>query len=167
MILASHAIAGAAIGRLTKNPILAFLLGLASHFALDAIPHWQYELKSRTYSDDTLAEDMALDGKFARDIIFIGADFFLGIFLSLLAFGGWNEMFDPSAPIIAGIIGGVLPDAMQFVFWKFKHEPLISMQKFHNWIHAVWDFDYKSRKGVALQVAIILIVVLVSNTLVH
>ncbi len=162
MILATHVIAGAAIGRLTENPLLAFALGLASHLVLDAIPHWQYELKSKIYSDNVTEEDMALGGKFIGDIARLGLDFFSGIFISILAFAGWNGFTNPPAALVAGIAGGVLPDALQFAFWKFKHEPLTSIQKFHSWIHANWDFDYKSKPGMVLQVVIVAAIISVS-----
>jgi hypothetical protein len=35
----NHALAGAAIGFLVKEPVLALPLALASHFVMDAIPH--------------------------------------------------------------------------------------------------------------------------------
>ena len=47
MILASHAIIGAAVGRLFPlSPFYGFLAGLLSHYAMDAIPHWEYTLPS-------------------------------------------------------------------------------------------------------------------------
>ncbi len=167
MILATHAIAGAAIGRLTKNPLIAFALGFMSHFVLDAIPHWQYELKSRISSEDIMAEDMTLNAKFIRDIFFVALDLAIGIFVSLLVFGGWGAFINPPAPIIAGIAGGVLPDALQFVFWKFRHEPLTTLQKFHSWAHAKGSFGYKSKLGIALQVAIAAVIISASLTVVR
>lgn len=164
MILSTHAVAGAAVGQLTGNPVATFVFGLLSHFVLDAVPHWQYELKSKTYNDDIMAENMALDKRFIRDIVIIGIDFFAGIFISILAFAGWNGFADPPTALLAGMLGGVLPDALQFVFWKFKREPLVTVQKFHFWVHADWDFDYKSKLGIALQIIIVAAIVLVSKT---
>ncbi len=44
----SHAMAGGALGlKLTKDPAVAFLIGLASHALLDVVPHTNPPLKSR------------------------------------------------------------------------------------------------------------------------
>jgi hypothetical protein len=47
MILSTHAVVGGAIASLVpSDPILAAAAGFASHFAIDAIPHWDYPLRS-------------------------------------------------------------------------------------------------------------------------
>jgi hypothetical protein len=40
VLVTNHALAGAAIGALTRNPAIAFGVGVASHFGMDALPHW-------------------------------------------------------------------------------------------------------------------------------
>jgi Na+/proline symporter len=40
VLVTNHALAGAAIGAVTRNPAIAFGLGVASHFGMDALPHW-------------------------------------------------------------------------------------------------------------------------------
>ena len=40
MLLINHVLSGAVIGALTRRPAPAFAAGVASHFALDAVPHW-------------------------------------------------------------------------------------------------------------------------------
>ena len=40
MLLTNHVLSGALIGALSRRPELAFTAGVASHFALDAVPHW-------------------------------------------------------------------------------------------------------------------------------
>lgn len=40
MLVTNHVLSGAAIGAATRRPVPAFLLGIASHFALDSLPHW-------------------------------------------------------------------------------------------------------------------------------
>jgi hypothetical protein len=40
VLLTNHVLSGALIGALTRRPAPAFALGVASHFALDAVPHW-------------------------------------------------------------------------------------------------------------------------------
>jgi hypothetical protein len=40
MLITNHVLSGAAIGAVARGPAQAFALGVASHFALDAVPHW-------------------------------------------------------------------------------------------------------------------------------
>ena len=40
MLVTNHVLSGAVIGATTRRIVPAFLLGIASHFVLDASPHW-------------------------------------------------------------------------------------------------------------------------------
>lgn len=40
MIITNHVLTGALVGHVAPGPASAFAAGVASHFALDAIPHW-------------------------------------------------------------------------------------------------------------------------------
>jgi hypothetical protein len=40
VLLTNHVLSGALIGALARRPAPAFAAGVASHFALDALPHW-------------------------------------------------------------------------------------------------------------------------------
>jgi hypothetical protein len=141
MILTTHAIAGAAVACAVPNyPVAGFALGFASHFVLDAIPHWDYKLTS--YSEDQnnpMNNDMTLDKKFIFDFAKICLDVFVG-FACVFALSGFlNPIY--TLPLFAGAVGGVLPDALQFVYFKWRHEPLVALQKFHLRVH----FDKHSK----------------------
>ena len=40
VLLTNHVLSGALIGALVRRPAPAFAVGVASHFVLDAVPHW-------------------------------------------------------------------------------------------------------------------------------
>ena len=40
MLVTNHVLSGAIIGAATRRPVPAFVLGVASHFVLDSVPHW-------------------------------------------------------------------------------------------------------------------------------
>jgi hypothetical protein len=40
MLVTNHVLSGAVIGAAVRRPVPAFALGVASHFALDVVPHW-------------------------------------------------------------------------------------------------------------------------------
>jgi hypothetical protein len=73
MILSTHAIAGAAIASfLPSHPTAAFVLGFASHFVLDAIPHWDYPIRSAAVHPK-IGGPMTFDRALLRDAVVIGA----------------------------------------------------------------------------------------------
>ncbi|MCX6702284.1 MAG: hypothetical protein NTW60_00180, partial [Candidatus Wolfebacteria bacterium] len=163
MILTAHMLTGGAIGRLVpQNPLLAFILGFLSHFILDAIPHSEYELKSLIRNKENHeAQDMVLGKNFARDIFVIGLDFFLGIFLCLVIFKNGVGIFDPSLSMLSGALGGALPDALQFLYFKIRKEPFTTLQKFH--IRIQNNLGSKHWAGWTTQVGVIVITILVSK----
>ena len=40
MLITTHVASGALVGRLTRRPAAALVLGVVSHLALDRVPHW-------------------------------------------------------------------------------------------------------------------------------
>jgi len=67
MILSTHAIVGAALASfLPSHPAAAFVAGFASHFALDAIPHVDYLIKSRSVNP-RIGAPMAFDRALLQD----------------------------------------------------------------------------------------------------
>lgn len=151
MILTSHALVGAAIASLfPQSPILGFSGAFISHFMLDAIPHWDYPLKSDSINP-SIGSKIVLNKPFFIDTITIGGDIVLGLLLSLVIF---NDT--PPWIIILGASGGILPDPLQFVYTRFKREPFITLQKFHAWIQRDNNFfKDKQLAGVILQIATI------------
>lgn len=47
MLLFAHIITGAVIGQELKNPVIISGLAFTSHFALDMIPHWNYDVPKK------------------------------------------------------------------------------------------------------------------------
>jgi hypothetical protein len=46
VFVTNHVLSGALIGRLTtQRPVTAFVVGVASHLALDAVPHWGCDVR--------------------------------------------------------------------------------------------------------------------------
>ncbi len=167
MILVTHGIIGAAVGRLfTSHPLVAFTLGFASHFLSDAIPHWHYPLFSQKRDrENPMNNDLVLGKGFLIDLINIGIDCLLGLVLPILIFQGWDGFANPSPAILAGAIGGILPDPLQFLYMKWKKGPLVLLQRFHLWIHSKKDIDHQHFAGIAGQLLIIIAVILLSQSL--
>lgn len=127
MILATHALAGAAVAELfPQHPVLGFFAGFVSHFVLDAIPHQDYYLESLVHKRNINAVDMEIGPAFMRDLMKMSLDLAIGFT------GVWFLFSRFHHPLLAGIaggIGGVLPDAFQFLYFKFRIGQ--SLQRFH------------------------------------
>lgn len=135
MLLATHAIVGAAVGRFfPKYPFLAFIFAFISHFLIDAIPHWDYPLKSFTRDKnnpkDLMKADMPWSKNFIRDLVIIAIDLISGLILALYIF----ETTEFNSAILWGALGAVLPDALQFVYFKLRVEPFRTIHRFHMWV---------------------------------
>jgi hypothetical protein len=155
LILATHAVVGAAIASLIPDyPAGAFLAGVASHFAIDAIPHWYYPLRSVFRGADKGAP-LPLDAGLAIDLSFIALDACLGLALAMWLFATPTTI----APVMLGALGGMVPDPLQFANRLYPHEPLRTLQRFHSWIHSktklAWPIGVATQAGFAAVVALL------------
>jgi hypothetical protein len=161
MTLTTHAITGATLATLVPNyPVLGFVIGFASHYLLDAIPHWSYSIGSLEKDrENSLNTTMKISRNSYKDLIKVGTDGVLGLLLSFIILG---VFFHASLLVIfMGAVGGMTPDALQFFYWKWKHQPLTTLQRLHNWAHTSLRIDDRPLLGVTSQLLIILLVVLV------
>ena len=161
MVLSTHAVIGAAVAQLfPTHPLVGFTLGFASHFVADAIPHWHYHVGSVVREEGSKkGVDMVFRNKhFPYDLLKIGTDGLLGLGLAVFFFGASSPVLFSAT--VFGAVGGMLPDALQFVYWKWKHEPLASLQRFHHWVHAKSDLNARAFVGPAFQAALICLCVI-------
>ena len=152
MTLTTHAVVGAAVASLLpSHPLLGIGAAFFSHFFVDAIPHWDYQINSRSVNP-SIGEKMHIDKALFKDIGRIGLDAVLGLTLALFFFG-------PIAPLVLvffGAVAGMLPDPLQFVYAHFKHEPLLTLQRFHIWMHSKNHLENRQLFGITSQLAFIL-----------
>jgi len=141
MTLTAHAIVGAGISSaFGLMPGGAFGAGFLSHFLLDRLPHWDYNLKSATIDEaNPLNNNLPICREAIGDFAKIGFDFFLGLALALLFFSSNGQSYWPS--ILLGALGGMLPDGLQFLYFKFRREPLTLFFRFHAFMHAKTEIN--------------------------
>ena len=156
MILATHAITGALLAQVaTTHPEAAFGLGFISHFALDALPHWDYQLASEVKNEsDPLHKEFKTGPVFWRDLVKIGGDCLVGCLLVLGAV--WWLDFDPWLAG-AGLVGALVPDALQFAYAKLGWRPLKWLQAFHQAVHTSWRLTGRPLIGLGLQISLVAI----------
>jgi hypothetical protein len=159
MILVSHAIVGGAVGSFfPQNPLLAFFAGLLSHFVLDAIPHWEYQIKSINSKADSSKGFFKIGWGLVWDVIKISADFFLGFLLAILIFGKGNYS---DYSVFAGALGGVFPDSLLFLSYVWRTKILMALRKFHLFIHSRVNWKSHPVLGILSQMAVVSAIILI------
>jgi hypothetical protein len=165
MVLATHIVVGSAVASIFPNhPLIGFSAAFASHFVLDAIPHWEYKLKSRVSTSgdpllkNSLETDFVINRFFVGDLFCIGIDILIGILLAIFALGGAGRL--SVSVLTAGALGAVTPDSLQFVYTKIRREPLVSLQRFHQWVH-IKKHLRNPLAGIIWQLAIVALVFLI------
>lgn len=107
MILLFHIVFGSLWGVLFHNVWLAFGFGFVTHYLLDKLPHFEYNI-------DGLKKGSGF--KFILDILKVSLDITGGLLIVYyFAKNSHLEKF-----VLAGVIGGMLPDALLFLTWQAK-----------------------------------------------
>jgi hypothetical protein len=153
MILSTHAIVGGAVASLCpSHPMLVAVLGFASHFAIDAIPHWDYPLQSISVKAGANNRKLKLNRQLFLDLFLIGFDACAGLALTLWLFATPENL----VLIALGAIAGMSPDPLQFVHSLYPRQPLKLLQRFHVWIHSkqrlAWQLGASSQALFAVMV---------------
>ena len=90
MLVTNHVLSGAVIGAASRRPVPAFALAVASHFALDATPHWGKFGRGRRYLRVAVSDGLV-------GLAVMGA-------MAVVAPRGRR------AAVLAGMAGAALPD---------------------------------------------------------
>ena len=122
MILTTHALVGAVIGKNINNPYLIVLLSIIIHFAMDHLRHGEYLNRKSSFKNTWWK--VVLD--FSTGIIIIS------LILSFNINKFTNQEF---LNIFLGIFFSMLPDLFTVLYWKLGIKPLKILFDFHASIH--------------------------------
>ena len=163
MTLATHTLVAGATARLLSitNPVAALLVGLASHYGIDAIPHYDYPLRSARQERSEKLEFTLTPSKknLLRDLLAVGVDSVLGVLL-LVALTPKSLDGTHLITTLALILGAILPDALQAAFFVYQKSPLLETKLLHDFFHAKHRLT-KDWLGIGSQALIVLLAVLV------
>ena len=124
MLLTNHVLSGALIGARARGPGQAFAAGVASHFVLDAIPHWGAWGSRRRFLRVAVADGL----------------------VSLAVAGALAAAAPPArrAAVLAGMAGAALPDVDKPTRLWFGWSPFPrAVDRFHNRIQReAWRRGY-------------------------
>ena len=115
MLVTNHVLSGALIGALIRRPVPAFAVGVASHFALDALPHWGDWRNRQHFMSVAVPDGLA----------------------GLAAIGAFAAVARPERrlAVVAGMAGAALPDLDKPALMWFGRSPWPDpVNRFHSGI---------------------------------
>jgi hypothetical protein len=149
MILTTHALTGAVIGKNISNVWLVIILSFLSHFILDRFRHGEY-LNQKTFG-----------GAFWKTTI----DLVIG--LSIIGGVSYFSNFTSNdiRNIFIGSFFSMLPDALTLIYWKSKVKILAPLYQFHTWVHKyalnsperLWNFRNAANDIIISLIAIVVL----------
>ena len=159
MILTPHAIIGATISNIFPGyPVVGLVLAIGSHYLIDMIPHNHYEHQHYILKETKNLATLTNNIKAIYQLGIIIFDFCMGVFISILIFArDWHSLFIT----LLGVAGGVLPDFLQFLYYKYKHRHLERHMSFHGKFETKRNLDHNPALGALIQFTTTAIVVMI------
>lgn len=134
MLVTNHVLAGAVIGSLTRRPAAALALGVASHVAMDRIPHWGLP-----------------HGRGLKDPAFLRVAYRDGITGLAAMAAVWAAARGRRLPVAAGMVGAALLDldkpSRHFFGWSPFPAPV---DRFHSDIQIGREHAHKMGQELAV-----------------
>lgn len=169
MTLTTHALVGVAAASIfPQHPVAAFAAGFVSHYALDALPHYDYSeyLRSLRWDDENRLQPIAR-GYVLRDLGIIGFDALVGFVLTFAA--AWL-LGIPASLALIGAGAALYPDLLQLVHYALLDTEagwaMGFMQRFHVWVQRGEERPWWGwRKGFALQALLVVAVLIAAKLL--
>lgn len=122
MILATHALTGAVIGKYISNPSGIIILSLAVHYTLDSFRHGEY-------FDDRISNFRNTWWKVTFDIM-------LGLSIIFSYLYTTNPPWLTIKNIFLGTFFSMFPDLLTVIYWRFRNIKILAKIKlFHAWAH--------------------------------
>ncbi len=151
MYLTVHGATAMLIAKSFPHPLVAFFLGLLSHFLLDFIPHGDEYLIKKHFTRAQIIKRMF--GAAVLDaLILLG---FLAIFM-------WVGPIVKLPVLFAALVGSLLPDALQGLYFATEWKWLKNFQYFHVSIHNPTKHPLNWSQGIMVQCLILTAIWLVT-----
>jgi hypothetical protein len=141
------------------HPALAFASGFASHFVIDAIPHWDYPLRSILIKPSDTGRAITLNWRFCGGLGLVALDACLGVAVALWLYASPTA----TTAVLLGALGAILPDPLRLAHKLWPREPLRTLQRFHGRFHSKKRLGWAT--GVPSQLSFVVLVIATSAAL--
>jgi hypothetical protein len=153
MILSTHALTGAVIGKEIGNPWLIIFISLIVHFIMDSFSHGEY-LNPETFS-------------LKKEVWKVVLDLFLGFSVIILYVYFSKADTMTARNIFIGAFASIFPDSLTFLYYKFNFRFLKKIVDFHKYVHRYprfseqrkWSLKNASNDIIIIALAIFLLII--------
>lgn len=168
MILTPHILIGVAIGYRFENYFVIFGLSFLSHFALDAIPHWEYQIantqKNIRLNKTKLRSELhkiKKNGTQLTKFHKIFADLIFGILLAIVSIYFITGQMPNLLFVATGIFGSLFPDGFSLLYFNYDFGYTESFTVCHFWIHCSQILGFFSGLIINILVYIAFVLILI------
>jgi len=152
MILTPHILAGAVIGSQFSSPEAVIGLSLLAHFAMDAIPHYEYKIDVIKNANGRLSKQYLIN------LSKIGVDFLIGG--SIVMIFAWQS--PQKNLMVLGAAMAIVPDFLLFLYYQNPNLPIIrQIAIFHKRTHLFKEIARPNFLGLATQISISILAVII------
>lgn len=124
MVLTTHALVGAAVGKYVSNPIALAAILIPLHYTLDIFRHGEYLNKKSTLKNTWWKVALDLCG---------------GLLMVLLAANFQNTDKTILISMLTGAFISMFPDLLTVLYWKLNFKFLKKIYLFHQFVHRFPD----------------------------
>ncbi|NTU66470.1 MAG: hypothetical protein HGB08_00945 [Candidatus Moranbacteria bacterium] len=159
MILTTHALAGAIIGKEVENPFWIVVFSLITHFFMDSFRHGEYLDEKKATIKNTWWK-IALDLSAAFLIVF-----------SLTYFKDFSP--EKSRNILLGSFASMFPDLITAIYWLFPTRIFRKIIRFHFFCHRYGKYPKDARErhwnlrnarnDILISAAVIIMIIIGTN----
>lgn len=165
MFITIHGAAGVLIGKKINNVLLAFLLGILSHFLLDLPPHGDQDLGKKFFGFPI--KSLRNQNHFKIMALYAALDaLILSIFLIFMF---KNYEFARTDSVVWAIIGGILPDILVITYKITEFKPLKWFFELHRKNHHLilnrFKRDIPMHYGIFLQLFFLAVLIWLIHTI--
>jgi hypothetical protein len=123
MVLTTHSLVGAVIGKYVSDPWLIVLFSIPIHYILDSFRHGEYV--------DSMDSKTSFQTTWKKSLLDISGAIIIPFSIA------FNQHFSTATMISMGIgmFFSTLPDLITLFYWKFKTPFLGKIYRFHAWCH--------------------------------
>lgn len=151
MILATHSLTGAVVGKYVNNTWLIIILSVILHFILDTFRHGEYLNRKSSI----------------REFWKVAIDFFVGVSAVLLIANFNNYPSYVLKNMLIGAFFSMFPDFFTLLYWKLGVKFLKPLFDFHAWFHLhplfskerEWNLRSAANDIVILILAVFLLII--------
>ena len=131
MILTTHALVGAAVGKYVRSPLLQILILLPIHYTMDIFRHGEYLNKKSTLKNAWW--------KVAFDLI-------AGLTM-IITIANFRSIPEPILlSMLSGAFISMFPDLLTVLYWKLDFKFLGKIYRFHQFVHSRFKDGSKERE---------------------